>query len=88
MADTNDTQPANIEVTRSSLADIASRLETNIAHLEAMVKLGHRNADDEGLTLSVLDSIGKYVKEISDANNDLYKEAWKLPNATKAEVQS
>jgi hypothetical protein len=88
MTESNSTQPTSTKVTRSSLADIASRLETNIGHLESMIKLSHRNADDEALILSLLDSIDKYAKEISSANKDLYKEAWKLPNETSAEVQS
>lgn len=77
MANTNSTQSS--EVTRSSLADIASRLEVGIAHLCAMMELSRESSIDNGTTLSLLAAMEHFTDEISKATNDLYQEAWKFP---------
>lgn len=90
MANANSTQ--STEVTRSSLADIASTLESSSLHLGEMLKVsfgqlanidGDVSIDDAikatGTVQSLLDAARHYLDEVKEANRLLYEQAWKLP---------
>lgn len=79
------------EVTRGSLADIASDLESAMGHLDAMITLSREkleiSMDDSpedilratGLAQSALDAARKYLNEIKNLDHLLYEKAWALP---------
>lgn len=87
------TTTAKNPVTRASLFTIASKAETTLDHLTALItasedKLSNLRRDaptslilaETDRTLTFLDAAGLYIKSLEDAIDAMYKQAWAMPN--------
>lgn len=89
---TANNSTAKTPVTRASLFDIACKAENTLEHLTVLInastgKLSNLKRSDPAslilaeteVTQTFLDAAGLYIKNLEDAIEEMYKQAWAMP---------